>query len=81
MSLDLVFPTVCDVLHNTNHSFLNGYHPSNFPLVMRSSYCLMMMMIIIIPDSYGAPAAAPVSIDSYGSPAAPPSSINPRRPG
>ena len=32
-------------------------------------------------DSYGAPAAAPVSIDTYGSPAAPPASINPRRPG
>ena len=32
-------------------------------------------------DSYGAPAAAPVSIDTYGSPAAPPAGINPRRPG
>ena len=42
----------------------------------------LFLLTLYPPDSYGAPAAAPVSIDSYGSPAAPPrNAINPRNPG
>ena len=46
-----------------------------------SSWAVIERAILALSDSYGAPAAAPVSLDSYGSPAAPPTSINPRRPG